>query len=70
MPQRGRELEAKHGYLPALHLVNRWGDTGVSMLWDHEIVLGHLRGQLPKFPVGTAKATLRLGAPSARAAHT
>jgi len=53
MPEAGRALERKHGYLPALHVANVWGplDSQV-MLFDSEIVLDVLRGNLPTFPVG------------------
>ncbi len=52
MPEHGRALEQRHGYLPLLHAVNKWGEGRSITMSDQEIVLAVLRGTLPKFPVG------------------
>jgi hypothetical protein len=52
MPEEGRALERKHGYLPTLHAANVWGNHESQRLFNNELVLEVLRGRLPKFPVG------------------
>lgn len=53
MGAQGRALEEKHGCLPALHMVNRWGTNPRNLPWNDELVLGVLRAELPTYPVGT-----------------
>ena len=52
MGAQGRALEQKHGYLPSLHVLNRWGTDPTDLPSNDELVLGVLRGELPKYPVG------------------
>ena len=52
MGAQGRAFEQEHGYLPSLHEINVWGANPSGPLWHDELVLGVLRGELPKFPVG------------------
>ena len=52
MTEFGRGLERKHGYLPALHLHNTWGDDSTWRMNTKDVVPAVVRGELPRFPVG------------------
>ncbi len=52
MTEFGRDLERRHGYLPALHLHNSWGDSEYRRMESGAMICSVLRGELPKFPTG------------------
>jgi uncharacterized protein (TIGR02996 family) len=66
MDEQGRALERKHGYLPALHVINRWGDDPMSLPFNHEVILKVLRGTLPKFPAGARASEEMYELPNAK----
>jgi len=65
MPGEGRAFEREHGYLPCLHLAEKWGSSQLGLLHDNEIILAAQRGELPRFPVG-APVTDEMYAPPPR----
>ena len=65
MPEEGRAFERDHGYLPCLHLAEKWGSAPRGLLHDKDIILAAQRGELPRFPVG-APVTAEMYAPPPR----
>ncbi len=66
MDEQGRALERKHGYLPSLHVINRWGEDPRTLAFNHEVILNVLRGTLPRFHAGTPTIEEMYELPSAK----
>ena len=56
MTEFGRTLEARHGYLPSLHLLNAWSGNPASsgLAFPADVVLAARRGELPRFAAGSS----------------